>query len=123
LDPRHFYADPDSTFHPDANPDEDFFWMRIQIRLFTLMRTYPAPNFQIKSQTLEKMLKQAHIPYILACHLQIDADPVPDPAYHFDAVPDVDPGYRTKMMRIRIHNTALKTNGMGYLGYLVRNSP
>ncbi len=33
------------------------------------------------------MLKQAHrygIPYILACHLQIDEDP----AYHFDADPD-----------------------------------
>ncbi len=38
------------------------------------------------------MLKQAHIPYILACHLQIDADPDPgsDPAYHFDADPDPD---------------------------------
>jgi hypothetical protein len=28
----------------------------------------------------------SHIPYILACHLQIDADP--DPAYHFDPYPD-----------------------------------
>jgi hypothetical protein len=36
------------------------------------------------------MLKKAHIPYILACHLQIDADPVPDPAYLFDADPDPD---------------------------------
>ncbi len=40
------------------------------------------------------MLKYAlsHIPYILACHLQIDADldPVPQPAYHFDADPDPD---------------------------------
>jgi hypothetical protein len=32
-----------------------------------------------------KYRKSAHIPYILACHLQIDADP--DPAYHFDADP------------------------------------
>ena len=30
------------------------------------------------------MLKLAHIPYILDCHLQIDADPDPD----FDADPD-----------------------------------
>jgi hypothetical protein len=37
------------------------------------------------AQTLEKVLKYAHIPYILACHLQIDADPDPVPAYHFDA--------------------------------------
>jgi hypothetical protein len=58
------------------------------------------------------VLKQAHILYSLLYHLQIDADPVPDQAFHFDAVPDVDPGYRTKMMRIRIHNTALKNNGM-----------
>jgi hypothetical protein len=41
------------------------------------------------------VLKKAHIPYILACHLQTDADPdpVPDPAYHFlfDADADPDP--------------------------------
>jgi hypothetical protein len=56
------------------------------------------------------VLKEAHIPYILACHLQIDADPdpVPDPAFHFDADPDVDPFYYlmrvhfTKMMRIHV---------------------
>jgi len=40
----------------------------------------------------------AHIPYILACHLQIDADPVSDPAYRFDADPDPD----FYLMRIRI---------------------
>ncbi len=47
------------------------------------------PNFQ-KAQTLEKVLKKVLIPYILACHLQIyaDPDPVPDLAYHFDANPD-----------------------------------
>ncbi len=26
----------------------------------------------------------------MACNLQIDADPVPDPAYHFDTDPDPD---------------------------------
>jgi hypothetical protein len=47
----------------------------------------------------------------LACHLQIDADPVPDPAYHFDADPDADPDFYLMRMRIqvtkmmRIHNT------------------
>ena len=30
----------------------------------------------------------------MSCHLQIDADLVPDPAYHFDADPDADPGYQ-----------------------------
>ncbi len=35
------------------------------------------------------MLKKAPIPYILARHLQINADP--DPAYHFN--PDPDPTF------------------------------
>jgi hypothetical protein len=55
-------------------------------------------------QTLEKVLKQTHIPFILACHLQIDADPYrfPNPAYHFDADPDADPDPGFYLMRIRI---------------------
>jgi hypothetical protein len=46
------------------------------------------------------VLKKAHIPYILACHLQIDADldPVPDPAYLFYA----DPYPGVYLMWIRI---------------------
>jgi hypothetical protein len=59
----HFDVDPDPTFHFDADPGPD-------------------PSFQLKAQTL----KSANFPYILACHLQINADP--DPAYHFDAYPD-----------------------------------
>jgi hypothetical protein len=43
VDPHHFNPDPDSTYHPDANPDPD-------------------PSFQIKAQTFEEVLKQAHIP-------------------------------------------------------------
>jgi hypothetical protein len=74
------------TFHPDADPDP-----------------YPDSIFLIKAQTLEKVLKQAHVPYVLACHLQIDADLDPDPAYHFDA--DSDPDFYLNRMRIRIHNT------------------
>jgi hypothetical protein len=49
----------------------------------------PDPSFQIQAQTLKKGLKEAHLTYILACHLEIDADP--DPGYHFDA--DLDPQY------------------------------
>ncbi len=60
------------TFHFDLDPDPD-------------------PSFHKKAQILEKVLKQVHIPYILACHLQIDVDSNPDPAYHFDADPDTDP--------------------------------
>ncbi len=87
----------DPTFHPDADPDPD-------------------PTFPIKAQTFEKALQEAHVPYILAGHLQIDAYPVPDPAYHLDADPDADPDPDfylmrmririTKTMRIRFHNTA-----------------
>ncbi len=72
------------------------------------------PSFQRKAQ---KVLTCAQIPYILACHLQIDVDPdpVPYPAYHCDVGPDADPDpdfylmrmriQVTKMMRMRTHNT------------------
>jgi hypothetical protein len=52
----------------------------------------PDPRFQMKAQHLEKMLKVALIPSILACHLQIDADPAP--AYHLDPDPDPDPTFQ-----------------------------
>ncbi len=65
----HYDADPDPTFNFDADPDPDL-------------------SFQIKAQTLEKVLKQAHIPNILASYLQTDADPDPYPAYQIDADPD-----------------------------------
>jgi hypothetical protein len=114
VDPHHvdadLDADPDSTYHPDADPDPDLYWMRIRRRLFTLMW------IRIGTQTLEKVLKYAHISYILARHLQIDADPDPDPACHFDADQDF---YLMRMriqvtkimqrVRIRIHNSAPAT--------------
>jgi hypothetical protein len=53
-----------------------------------------------------KIAKKAQIPCILACHLQIDADP--DPVYHFDA--DADPDLFFMRMRIRIPNTGFITN-------------
>ncbi len=47
----------------------------------------PASSFQIKAQNLEKVLKLAHIPHIMAVsvYLQIDADP--DTIFQFDADP------------------------------------
>jgi hypothetical protein len=53
--------------------------MRIRILLVTLMRML---------KTLKKCSNRAHIPYILSCHLQD-----PDPAYHFEADPDLNPPY------------------------------
>ncbi len=44
-----------------------------------------------------KTLKSAqvgHIPYVLACHLQINEDPDSDPAYHFSADPYADPTFQ-----------------------------
>ncbi len=38
VDPHHFDTDPDSIYHPNAEPDSDFYLMRIRIRLFTLIR-------------------------------------------------------------------------------------
>jgi hypothetical protein len=49
----------------------------------------------------------------LACYLQIDAYPVPDPAYHFDADPDpvfyADPDFSLMQMlfRMRIQVTKM----------------
>jgi hypothetical protein len=43
------------------------------------------------------VLNLDHIPYILACHAQIDADP--DPAYHFDEDPDANPDPDFYLMR------------------------
>jgi hypothetical protein len=72
VDPHHFDADPDLTYHPDADRDSviyadpvpNFYLMRmriqIRIRLFTLMRIWiliQIRSFQIKAQTLEKVLK------------------------------------------------------------------
>ncbi len=74
--------------------------MRIWILPFNLIEDPdPDPSFQIKAQNLEKVVKLAHIPYILACHLQTDADPAyhfdadkdPDPANYYDAYADLDP--------------------------------
>ncbi len=56
------------------------------IRILPFTDADPDPCFQTKAQNFEEVLKQAHIPYILACHLETDADP--DQAYHLDADPD-----------------------------------
>ncbi len=61
-------ADPDPACHFYADPD---------------------PAWHFDAQNLEEVLKQAHNPYIMACHLQIDADPDPDQAYPFDAYQDL----------------------------------
>ncbi len=60
---HHVDADPDTVCHP-VDLDPTFYF-----------DADPDPSFPIKAQHLENVLKQAHIQYILACHLQIDADP------------------------------------------------
>jgi hypothetical protein len=55
-DPHHVDADPDSTYHSNADPDYDFYLMRIRIRIYPTFHPDadpdPDPNFQIKAQTL-----------------------------------------------------------------------
>ncbi len=103
MDPHHF---DDSTYHPDADPDSDFYLMRMGPDVDSTFHPDPDPDpnsdpsFQRKAQTLEKVLKQAHIPYILACHLQIGADP--DPAYHFDVNPNTVLDHDFILMRMRM---------------------
>jgi hypothetical protein len=71
-----------------------------------ILNSVADPCLQIKAQTLENVLKLAHIPYISACLLQIDADP--DPAYQFYEDPDpayhLDFFYGSVWIRIRIFN-------------------
>jgi hypothetical protein len=69
-DPQHFDADPNPACLFDANPDTTFSF-----------DADPDPSLQIKAQDLENVLKKAHIPYILACHLQTDVDTASEPAY------------------------------------------
>ncbi len=77
MDPHHFDVDPDPTYHPDADPDSDFYLMRI--RNFFYVNADPTfhpdadpdSSFQINAQTHEKVLKYAHIPYIFAWHLKL----------------------------------------------------
>jgi hypothetical protein len=68
--------------------------MRIRILIFFYVNPDPDPRFQTKAQTLEKVLKQGHIPYIFACHLQIDAgpDPFPDPKLRVVNMAVIDQG-------------------------------
>ncbi len=47
------------------------------------------PSFQIKAQTWKSTQIGAYSIH-LACHLQFDADPLSDLAYHFDAESDPD---------------------------------
>jgi hypothetical protein len=81
----HFDADPDPVCHFDANPDLDpTFYLDAGPDLD------PDPSFQIKAQNLKKSSNML-ILHILACHLQIDADPDPYPSY------------RITLMWLRIH--------------------
>jgi hypothetical protein len=68
-------ADPDLTYHPDADPDSDFFYADPDPTFRLNANPDSDPSLQIKAQTLEKVLKYSHISYILVCNLQINADP------------------------------------------------
>ncbi len=94
-DPHHVDADPDPACHFDVDPNPCIFdadpdpACHFDADLDSIFHfdpeSHPEPSFQLKPQNLEKVLKSARIPYILACHLQIDADP--NPANHFDLEP------------------------------------
>jgi hypothetical protein len=90
-------ADPDPACHFDADPGTD---------PTSHFDADPDPRFQIKAQHLEIGLKKTHIPYILACHLQIDLDPAyhfdadPDSTFHYDADPNPDPSIQIKAQNL-----------------------
>jgi hypothetical protein len=71
----HLETDPDPNFYFDADPDLD-----------------PDPSFQMKAQKLKKRL--ANNPYILACHLQMDATRIRIPPFTLKRThADSDPQY------------------------------
>jgi hypothetical protein len=62
VDPHHIDADPDSTYYPDADADAnlDFYLMADADPTFYADADPgpdPDPSFQIKAQTLGKVLK------------------------------------------------------------------
>jgi hypothetical protein len=65
VEPHHFDTDADSTYHPDVDPNSDFYLLRILIRFFTLRDPDPDPGCQLKAKTLGKVLKYFHIPTFL----------------------------------------------------------
>ncbi len=65
VDPHHFDLDPDSTYHPDADPDPEIWFLFDADVDADPDSTFhpdadpdpdPDPSFQIKAQTLEKVL-------------------------------------------------------------------
>jgi hypothetical protein len=63
--------------------------MRILIRMWSRMRI--RMRILASYERLKALRKLGSYSKHLACHLQIDADPDPVPAYHFYA--DTDPAY------------------------------
>ncbi len=61
VDPHHFVWDPnadlDSTYHPDADPDSDFFLCGSVSDFHPDADPYPDPSFKKDAQTLAKVLK------------------------------------------------------------------
>ncbi len=78
VDADHFDADPDSTYHPDADPDADldskFLFDADQHSNFhpdADPGLDPDPSFQIKAQTIEKVLNMLifHTFWLVICKL------------------------------------------------------
>jgi hypothetical protein len=53
-------------------------------------------------------------------HLKIYADPVPDPTYHFDIVPDTDPNFYFMRMQIRMRIQVQKQCGSIQIRMLIQ---
>jgi hypothetical protein len=89
VDPHHLDADPDLTYHPDADPDSDFFLMRV--RIFVEEDAYPDADLDPDFYFLYGSgfyFMQIRIRADPDC--QSDADPEqdadPDPQHYSDSV-------------------------------------
>ncbi len=74
--------------HPDADTDSYFYLMRVQIRIFILMRLFTL--MRIRIQILPLLPNKGSNPWKSA----------PDPAYHFHA----DPDFYLMLIRIRMRS-------------------
>ncbi len=124
-------ADPDSTYHPDADPDFDIYLMRIRMQIRTFI--WHGSDFSPWSgSTVDKLygyetiwaLFKGFEPLFgsqVACHLQIDADPVSDPADDFDADPDPDFYLKRIQVQIRIFIYSRFCPGLPVPGWYVES--
>ncbi len=82
-------------FYANANPDADPSSKTMRIHPDSDADSSYQNNADPSGSTTRLLLENFY-------HLKIDADPVPDPVYHFDIFPDTDPNFYFMLIQIRM---------------------